>query len=582
MGVISDAEGSLLNPVLETAAAFQINNVTVTSLASGLINTTYLAAAPLAYGVVNIAAKTGAIVNVTEPFGAAGTVNLIADGGTINLSASGVTVLQNTTATISNGGTFNETGGSSFGLLNSGSISFGTGGGVLGLTAATPIFGAAPQEVIGGFKPGDTIIDNNVLFASAASYTVANANGYQTVTFNNAAGVPQGSIAFRPGTFAVTGKFANGAGPLRVSSARNGNAQIDAACFLKGTHIAGVNGDVRVEDLNIGDAVKTLLGGKIVMKPVSWVGHRQITVAADAGDDEFPVRIRAHAFANEVPCRDLWLTAEHCILVEGQLVPVRMLVNGGSILIDRNVAAFTYYHVELAAHGVLLAEGLAAESYLDSGNRSQFANAPIVALNPVTQPFHDAAVKLAKPALRICTDCDFVEPVWTGLQKRALARGQGRVRRPRALIADPGLQVETEDGVRISPYSAKDGRYGFAVPAGTLALTLISRASAPSEIIGPYMDDRRKLGVLVRAVRLETGHGSQLFEPHKQHVLNGWHATEAGCAMRWTDGRADLALDVAGLASLPGILHVDIAHAGPYVRAAQQERKREASFIRFC
>ena len=34
----------------------------------------------------------------------------------------------------------------------------------------------------------------------------------------------------------------------------------------------------------------------------------------------------------------------------------------------------TYYHVELAQHDVVLAEGLPAESYLASGDRSHFAN----------------------------------------------------------------------------------------------------------------------------------------------------------------------------------------------------------------
>ncbi len=35
----------------------------------------------------------------------------------------------------------------------------------------------------------------------------------------------------------------------------------------------------------------------------------------------------------------------------------------------------TYYHVELDLHDVLLAEGAAAESYLDTGNRDTFGNA---------------------------------------------------------------------------------------------------------------------------------------------------------------------------------------------------------------
>jgi hypothetical protein len=43
------------------------------------------------------------------------------------------------------------------------------------------------------------------------------------------------------------------------------------------------------------------------------------------------------------------------------------------------VDEITYYHVELPRHDVLLAEGMPAESYLDVGDRSNFANggAPI-------------------------------------------------------------------------------------------------------------------------------------------------------------------------------------------------------------
>ncbi len=34
----------------------------------------------------------------------------------------------------------------------------------------------------------------------------------------------------------------------------------------------------------------------------------------------------------------------------------------------------TYWHVELDCHDAILAEGLAAESYLDTGNRAAFEN----------------------------------------------------------------------------------------------------------------------------------------------------------------------------------------------------------------
>jgi hypothetical protein len=39
-----------------------------------------------------------------------------------------------------------------------------------------------------------------------------------------------------------------------------------------------------------------------------------------------------------------------------------------------------YVHVELRRHAVILAEGLPAESYLDTGDRSSFANGDVTRL----------------------------------------------------------------------------------------------------------------------------------------------------------------------------------------------------------
>jgi hypothetical protein len=83
-----------------------------------------------------------------------------------------------------------------------------------------------------------------------------------------------------------------------------------------------------------------------------------------------------------VPHRDLLVMPEHCILVQGRLIPARMLVKGRSILIDRDVVSYQYFHAELETHGILLAEGLTAESYLDTGNRAIFTGDDL----PVTRP----------------------------------------------------------------------------------------------------------------------------------------------------------------------------------------------------
>ena len=55
------------------------------------------------------------------------------------------------------------------------------------------------------------------------------------------------------------------------------------------------------------------------------------------------------------------------------LIPIRLLVNGDTVA-QEAVEEVVYYHVELEAHDVILAEGLPAESYLDLGNRGAFEN----------------------------------------------------------------------------------------------------------------------------------------------------------------------------------------------------------------
>jgi hypothetical protein len=61
---------------------------------------------------------------------------------------------------------------------------------------------------------------------------------------------------------------------------------------------------------------------------------------------------------------------------------VKHLINGTTVAQER-CDSVTYYHIELPRHDVLLAEGLAAESYLDTGDRANFANGgKVVVLYP--------------------------------------------------------------------------------------------------------------------------------------------------------------------------------------------------------
>ncbi|HEY0418278.1 MAG TPA: Hint domain-containing protein, partial [Acetobacteraceae bacterium] len=146
----------------------------------------------------------------------------------------------------------------------------------------------------------------------------------------------------------------------------------DTACFAAGTRIRTRHGDIAVEALAAGDEVFDLHSDSYV--PVAWIGHRRVDASRHRRPgDVRPVRIARHAFGPHAPARDLLLSPDHAVFTQDALIPVRYLVNGASI-VQTPTDQVTYYHVELARHGVLLAEGLPTESYLDTGNRSSFAN----------------------------------------------------------------------------------------------------------------------------------------------------------------------------------------------------------------
>ena len=138
---------------------------------------------------------------------------------------------------------------------------------------------------------------------------------------------------------------------------------VDATlCFLSGTHILTEKGEITVEKLKIGDKVLTAEGK---LEPIKWIG-KQTRQPHDLKNPlrSHPILIKAGALGNNLPHRDLYVSPDHAMFFEGLLINAGAFVNDISIIKTEPKEAFTYYHIELENHALLIAEGASAESYL--------------------------------------------------------------------------------------------------------------------------------------------------------------------------------------------------------------------------
>ncbi|MBV9785006.1 MAG: Hint domain-containing protein [Acidisphaera sp.] len=181
-----------------------------------------------------------------------------------------------------------------------------------------------------------------------------------------------GGVAGETLTFAMTGIPADT--HFSVDNTPSGAIITDnAVCFVRGTRIRTEYGEVAVEDLAIGDRVLMYAGN---VEPIRWIGRRSYAGRFLAGKRHvLPVCVRAGALADGMPRRDLFVSPNHALYLDGVLVPSIELVNGVSVLQDASTESVDYVHIELAEHGVVLAEGAPAETFVDDDSRGIFHNA---------------------------------------------------------------------------------------------------------------------------------------------------------------------------------------------------------------
>jgi O-antigen biosynthesis protein len=217
--------------------------------------------------------------------------------------------------------------------------------------------GAVFESAIGGFTIGDVIDVSNLTPAEVS----ADLHG-DTLSMGG-----DGTLAFTGIPARDLFVFSNyGAGGTQITLA-------EGPCFRRGTRILAERGEVPVESLRIGDRVMTMTG---ITRPICWIGRRSHSGERASGDSAvLPILIRAGALADQLPRRDLWVSPEHAMYVDGMLIPAAALVNGVSILQEEWVEDLSYFHLEFDTHEVIYAEGALSESFVDDESRQMFDNA---------------------------------------------------------------------------------------------------------------------------------------------------------------------------------------------------------------
>ena len=248
---------------------------------------------------------------------------------------------------------------------------FGGGGAntfVIGSVADTNAY-------IGDFKPGTDKID----LSGIARGLGTPLNFIGAGPFTGQAGQVESFVAGGL-TFVDIDTTGSGSPGLQVQIFDNGVALqagdlilSNAACYCAGTRILTERGEVAVERLSIGDRVVTASGEA---RPVKWIGRRSYAGVFARGNRKIlPVCLKAGSLADGSPRRDLWVSPNHALFIDGFLIPAEDLLNGRGIVQADAVDAVHYFHVELDSHDVILAEGAWAETFVDDDSRLLFHNA---------------------------------------------------------------------------------------------------------------------------------------------------------------------------------------------------------------
>ena len=500
----------------------------------------------------------------------------VTDGATI-VDNGGLASISTLSKIEINGGTYEDTGGAiKLNLLSD--IVIGPTGGVLkidapslvGVSLTTPI-----SYVDSSGNTTSTPPKNFVLDLPYITFKDFSGNKYYVpidVTYNGTTTVVQDNTGLLTQLLSllnlsvVTRTITLEGNPFDLTSGQTkeytgSTSSSDAIiCFLSGSMIDTPSGLVAVEDLSVGDLINVYENNKPHIRSVKWSGYAHCTVKPEKPDDMagYPVRILKDAISPGVPFKDMLITAEHCLFFNGTFIPARMLVNGRSVFYDKSITSYTYYHIETESHSVIMADGMLTESYLDTGNRRTFQQkSSVFIFNENTKSWgNDAAAPLD-------VSREHVEPIYRKIAQRAdkmLLPIQSNLQ---ILTSESNLHLCSAAGHVIKPLRNVENHTLFMIPGNINTVQIVSNSSRPSDTQGPFVDDRRNLGVLIGKIFFSEGNTKREITHHLiDEDIEGWHSLSHP-SLRWTNGCAYLHLGPREPGSI-GLLSISIEAAGPY------------------
>ncbi|MDR6183781.1 Hint domain-containing protein [Asaia bogorensis] len=532
------------------------------TLSGGLVVNQLVAARGLA-----VVSSGGVVSGATIASGGSETV---LSGGVV----SGATILSGGTQSVSSGATVQKaviSAGGSMIVASGATVAGLVVAGATSSTGAAGLLTVSPGAVLTNLSVGwrGRIDIEGLAYKPGGKITVS--NGILTVTHSDGTSW----------STALTGSYK--AGDFHLEADSDGSTElVYDKCFLAGTMIRTPEGERAVETLRVGDLVSVNGAGGSNIRRIEWVGSAEIVVDPARSDDVagYPVRFRAGALGGGVPDRDLFITPEHCVYIEGALVPARMLVNGHSIAYDRTRTRFKIYHFRTETHAIVWSNNMPTETLLDHGEimglkpheapifaisagipvaRADVTGSPLSLLPATAEPERAAPLRVER---------SFVEPLHRSLADRA---GLLSSEAPREGSAsgheDAELHLVSADGQIIKPVRRIDDMVIFQIPSELEEVRIRSRAARPDMAEGPFVDDRRHLGVLVGDVHFWDSCGMTRIDTHlSDAALEGWNGLEAA-PMRWTGGDARLPLGMRR-AGAPGVLGLTIKATARYGAAA--------------